>query len=401
MYGFFKTLVFIFITTLQLHSIDSFIPANIIKETIALSKEVITLTKASETLTHGEITKRGVIRSVAIYFHEKSASEGKSTKVDLEKEYLNVKSLYYDQYGHWYCKTKLGELIEDELVDAVRSVDFDKTTKDLPYAHFDGETFQQSNERVIKFQRDIFDTLAAKQYKEARQLIGEILHTIQDFYSHSNWVEMGNQAINLDIGKESLAQLPQVSSTDDNLCNNECEEVEIQCNVLVNVFVQFLQTVGFKSTFVECPIKYFICKQNILVNDKLVSGYYSNQKLPDGTPYDKPQNYIKCSHGGILDASSFQPAQGGINKDSGFYMFSPHAYLHLVAANLAVNHTAHFFNEIRKQIGNDEFAKLLQLDSKRNWYDRLFKNDLICGSSAQGPSFIICLFCILLAVLLF
>lgn len=54
-------------------------------------------------------------------------------------------------------------------------------------------------------------------------------------------------------------------------------------------------------------------------------------------------------------------ATGGINKDSGYLIFSPHADLHLKAAVLAINHTEYFFNEIRKSIGDTEYANFLKL----------------------------------------
>jgi hypothetical protein len=70
---------------------------------------------------------------------------------------------------------------------------------------------------------------------------------------------------------------------------------------------------------------------------------------------------LKCSHGGLFDDSTFQPATGGINKDSGYYLFSPRADLHLVAANLAINHTEYFFNQIRTQVGDIEFNNFLSI----------------------------------------
>ena len=61
--------------------------------------------------------------------------------------------------------------------------------------------------------------------------------------------------------------------------------------------------------------------KNIAVNDKLASGYYSNQKLIDHNIVNKPLNQRKCSHGGVLDATSTLKPMGGINKDSGFLIF--------------------------------------------------------------------------------
>jgi hypothetical protein len=96
--------------------------------------------------------------------------------------------------------------------------------------------------------------------------------------------------------------------------------------------------------------------------DKLESGFYENQKLPDGTPVNKPTIGNKCSHGGALDKTSLIPATGGINKDSGIYLISPHADLHLKAAQLAIDHTKVYFNNIRSYIGDDQFEKFLTLN---------------------------------------
>ena len=95
-----------------------------------------------------------------------------------------------------------------------------------------------------------------------------------------------------------------------------------------------------------------------------MSGYYVNQALTDGTKISKPENGMKCSHGGIVDSDMFKTATGGINKDSGYYLFSPHADLHLAAANLAIEHTEYFFNEIRSTIGEDEYLKFMQIYAK-------------------------------------
>jgi hypothetical protein len=51
----------------------------------------------------------------------------------------------------------------------------------MPYAHFDVETFMQSNERVMNLTDKIFNYLETKDYKKAFKLTGNLLHTIQDF----------------------------------------------------------------------------------------------------------------------------------------------------------------------------------------------------------------------------
>jgi hypothetical protein len=83
---------------------------------------------------------------------------------------------------------------EFELEDA--SVDLNTATRLLPEAHFDAEAFTASNQRVIDFTANIKSNIVKGSFSEARKLAGQVSHTFQDFYSHSNWVELGNTDIN-------------------------------------------------------------------------------------------------------------------------------------------------------------------------------------------------------------
>ena len=387
-----------------LSKFECFIPAKLMERAISVADEVITLTKASDSLTHEAIIRKGISQAVVRYFYDRSVEEGQPDKINLtriDSDYYELTNLYYDYYGIWFCKIHLEEVIDKEFEKSVSSVDFNKLTKDLPYAHFDAETFQKSNDRVIEFTNNIYAQLSAKNYKQARKLAGEVLHTIHDFYSHSNWVEMGRTDINKNIGQPGMNGQTIASKNDSIACSSNCTQVNINCNFALRVFVLFLKTVGFRSSAVKCPIRYFICRTNTLIKDKLISGYYSNQKLPDGSAFDKPTNLIKCSHGGIMDDSSFRPAIGGINKDSGFYMFSPHAFLHLKAADLAIKHTAYYFNEIRAKIGNQEFANFLKLDEMPNIIGkRVIETMQIC-SGCLIKSNLINLFIFLIISILF
>lgn len=45
---------------------------------------------------------------------------------------------------------------------------------------------------------DVLNT--TKNLTHARLSIGQLLHTLQDFYSHSNWIELGKKEINERLG---------------------------------------------------------------------------------------------------------------------------------------------------------------------------------------------------------
>ncbi len=149
---------------------------------------------------------------------------------------------------------------------------------------------------------------------------------------------------------------------DDNGIDKRCVLIEEACGFWANVFASLVNALGLGGSYVSCPLKYFNCTNNIKTN-LITSGFYSGQETQDGKPVNKPdQNtFTKCSHGGILDGSSFIKAEGGINKDSGYYLFSPHAILHLKAAELAIKHTRKFFEDIRIKYGDEKFEKFLKL----------------------------------------
>ena len=126
--------------------------------------------------------------------------------------------------------------------------------------------------------------------KHARNLAGFALHTLQDFYSHSNWIELGN-SVSLNILGQPGSEISEEFLAGPN---------EATCRGC-------LSDQGRNDK----------CATN-LITGKLTSGYRSGQDVK------KPINKEKCSHGGKTDDSSFLSA-GGINKDSTSIEESPHA----------------------------------------------------------------------------
>ncbi len=65
----------------------------------------------------------------------------------------------------------------------------------------------------------------------ARELLGQLLHTLQDFYSHSNWVEMGKTDINELIGFNET--IGTIAGPNQATCtNNGCTRIEKPCVIL-------------------------------------------------------------------------------------------------------------------------------------------------------------------------
>lgn len=85
----------------------------------------------------------------------------------------------------------------DEIIKSNKSVDNpseeNKEQDSSASAHFDNESFVEGMARINSFEELIVEALNVPEPngKLARQLTGRAIHTIQDFYSHSNWVELG------------------------------------------------------------------------------------------------------------------------------------------------------------------------------------------------------------------
>ena len=158
--------------------------------------------------------------------------------------------------------------------------------------HFDGEQFQQGAKRLIRLRQELITSLLkGDKLKHARNLAGSALHTLQDFYSRSNWIEHGN-SVPLNILGQPGSEISEEFLAGPN---------EATCRGC-------LSDQGRNDK----------CATNLIAG-KLTSGYRSGQDEK------KPINKEKCSHGGKTDDSRFLSATGGINKDSTSIEESPHA----------------------------------------------------------------------------
>lgn len=77
--------------------------------------------------------------------------------------------------------------------------------------HFTNEAFAPSTQNLITLKREILELLRRLQPQgnEARQKLGMAIHGIQDFYSHSNWVELGRTGIVNTFGTGLLSNPPR------------------------------------------------------------------------------------------------------------------------------------------------------------------------------------------------
>ncbi|XP_053176140.1 von Willebrand factor A domain-containing protein 7 [Scomber japonicus] len=232
------------------------------------------------------------------------------------------------QESHADEQTRLGRSFwrsVREVVNSNADMDFLNPQKSNPVYHFDSEHVESATVVLRELWAEILILVQAKNYPIARHRLGQLFHSLQDFYSHSNWVEMGQRSIYLHLLHPEEPAIPVAEKN--------------------------------TPTCMECFS--FTCRNNLLPkmisiqkDPQLTTGYF-------GTSSPKPRG--KCSHGGIWDSSHQEEAKGGINKDSTSPLFSPHHYLHVEAATLATEATQTVLRDLRDQVGYKSFLKLFSV----------------------------------------
>ncbi|KAF2751895.1 hypothetical protein M011DRAFT_9123 [Sporormia fimetaria CBS 119925] len=212
------------------------------------------------------------------------------------------------------------------MAEANMEVDDDQTSS---AKHFDGENFEGGQAILVQAKADVIRELFDGNGEAAQVALGKALHTLQDFYSHTNWVERGGFDINYDLGKAgvSLSPIGFGERTCDECGFGGIDRILIGCHDCAN------NTFGFNT---------------------LTSGYYAGEDRPLG---GAPIPEYKCRHGGATDsalgaiagavyAEVFNDVPEGINKDSLNCFWSPHWFLHRQAVNLAIQSSIQYIEDI-------------------------------------------------------
>ncbi|XP_068456761.1 von Willebrand factor A domain-containing protein 7-like [Clinocottus analis] len=189
-----------------------------------------------------------------------------------------------------------------------------------PRYHFDNEKFTEGKKIITDGLIAVKASNEINNFVVAREKLGQILHPLQDFYSHSNWVEM-----EMDVPNSNLIK-------SDSSIGDIAGENRATCRDCVGD---------------DCTNNIF---EDILKEKILTSGYFDYQVLISNKPTGK------CSHGGKYDDSSEIPPRGGISKDT---LDSSHGNLHIEAANLAIAATSELLEDIRGAAGDKTFLQFM------------------------------------------
>ena len=324
------TVAIVFVSMLILgyqvdHSVG-FIPTSLLEtasKALSLSLE--------DALNHKEMTRNALLEVAAEVLRDNpNPSDAQSSQRLSVLSSLDEESLITAYYGY-HDHTRIGAF--ENAIEAIQEANSDTDfgeEKEVAAAHFDSEQFESGQNRLINLRQSIISLIMVGNVVKAREDTGRFLHALQDFYSHSNWIENGNRAPNPVLGQPNQ-QIDNIVSPTQQTCT-DCVE---------------------KGWLIS---KYYECNDNIdhrLIRDgTLTSGYYGGTTDDTGREIQKLNG--KCSHGGNLDSTRNTFARGGINKDGPYYMTSPHHYLHFEAAAVAQQATIDVLHDVRRTVNNDQ-----------------------------------------------
>ncbi|XP_067874700.1 von Willebrand factor A domain-containing protein 7-like isoform X2 [Heterodontus francisci] len=209
---------------------------------------------------------------------------------------------------------------------ALSIITFSNTKVDFQYVfeekrHFDSETLLEAKEVLLSLKASVIQNILQGMYTRALKNLGTMLHTLQDFYSHSNWIELGYRIPHSNLIKPG-ATIGTIAEKTQRTCT-EC------------------------SSSRSCNDKIL---ENIIQEKILTTGYFGLN------PHSKPKG--KCSHGGSADLT--RQGTQGINKDT---VSSPHAQYHTEAAQVATEASLEVFQDIWDTVGDEAFLRFLHIDS--------------------------------------
>ncbi|XP_030640137.1 von Willebrand factor A domain-containing protein 7-like [Chanos chanos] len=263
--------------------------------------------------SHTSITEEAVLREAVESCKAVALAEGKAftPPVDLTAEKVLGACMKALEDRMDVSAVKFRELL-DEIITANTEVD-DNFYSSAPH-HFHNEAFIQGRDLITKEVISIKASLQKNEMKMARRTLGAVSHILQDFYSHSDWIELGNtkpyaSLLRADLPLENIADVGTPTCT-------KCREPDCKDLIL----------------------------PNILKTHTLTSGY--NPAIGSSIPRDK------CFHG-----DSFGP---GINKDDPATSLAPgEPDPHDLAAKLATEATVDLLRNIRNTAGDLRFLKML------------------------------------------
>lgn len=241
--------------------------------------------------------------------------------------------------------------------------------KEPAHEHVDSEKIQMSSDLVLASRKEIRDFLRDGNFVGARKALGRALHVIQDFYSHTNYVDLGYRSPNIETrfgaSANSFSRGLRVAAEDEPTCLEGeylfTNALKARLTALLITTREEIRTsllpisrVGAmtKAMRIEAALK---ALEPVLKDPALTSGYFVGvfpvvSVFGVAVANDDPAQITvtgKCRHG----AQSYGNVLGvdaGIGDQSGIHKDFPNRPGHLEARQLAVLHSMQFVVDVMK-----------------------------------------------------
>ena len=334
---------------------------------------------SSGTITHPAMTENAILKLVRDVFLDNphNDNEGSTQRIESLGSNIDASSLVKAYYGQTQRSIRQNlERAIKSISDANADVDLKSEEDKLAEAHFDAEQFQSGQNRLVMLRENVVSSIRMENFDLARQDTGRLLHTLQDFYSHSNWVENGNSDVYRVLGRPNERPNP-IAGKSLQTCT-DCREDGI---IILGRIIGFFRGTDNAKHFYACSdnLHGFLRESKILT-----SGYYTGSLDSNRQLIVKPMQ--KCSHGGFLDSTSDVSSKGGINKDSLSEKWSPHNNHHTEAARLAEKASVDILQEIRSDVNNDAlFSQFLGISVNVVAASIAYVIDTTAGMSDELP----------------
>ncbi|KAE9990074.1 hypothetical protein EG327_001885 [Venturia inaequalis] len=257
---------------------------------------------------------------------------------------------------YWPQKVITRAMSEARVAIASANADVDRDWDHSAF-HCDGENFDGAQARLSELKKETISKLKDGKATDAQKALGSALHTLQDFYSHSNWIEMGNTEPHPDFGTGRKMVYAHASNATCAVCGPTVQKDRAGCPLCVPVT---------NSTMKFAPPGQQINPMDTST-EMLTSGYAFGEDSPLNKTAGIPE--FKCHHGGHIDSPRgagigfiLGMVRGdsipGINKDSLDCGFSPHAHLHMAAVNASIKATIRYVDDIKQQLNDTQLRML-------------------------------------------
>uniref|UniRef100_A0A8C9R7E5 von Willebrand factor A domain containing 11 n=1 Tax=Scleropages formosus TaxID=113540 RepID=A0A8C9R7E5_SCLFO len=265
--------------------------------------------------THVNIMKTAIIMKIAEVCRDVERAEGR----DFDTPDESLEELLQACLG----RDKVGEVSAVAFKSALEQIYRQNALVDNLFAssdghHFNSEAFVEGRNLISAAVATAKANIQQENFQAAREALGRASHTLQDFYSHTNWVELGHRTPYANLLRPDSSIGP-IAGEGEATCS-DCDQDSCPSNIL----------------------------PSITREQKLTSGYLSVR-----SPFKPPG---KCSHGGPSDKTSSQHPRGGIHKDE---PGPQNRELYAAAVDVAIAATLDLLEDIRSAVGDARFLRLM------------------------------------------